>query len=459
MKKQKFISRGHFDFYKTTIWVLLLFAAFIIISSCRKKSDPDCNCASLNDGGFEVISHTELDIQDISDQLMAFPDDPNPDHFDYHDFYFGTTQLAGGQAGGIMPFLIAHDAVRYNSTDNKGNKIQLTGLLIYPYYFPPLAKVNAPIISVNHGTQILKRLAPSKWKKAGWKDWKDFPEVVIADIMASWYGWIIIMPDYQGMGDDVGENHPYCVNDRLANATADMVQSAIATMSCHPYAKWNGKTFLYGFSEGGFVTMAAARELEARNVKLNGVVCMDGPYDLSGTMLDVMLSDNPFPVPYFLPMLMVGYNTMYKKNFEYDPMLKAPYKTDIPQYTTGFYDETVVNSKMPSDKILKKIFTDAFIDSLKNHQSQPFKIIYENNAYVNWTPKSKMLLWHCKNDDCVPFGNFTAARNRFTEIGLTNVDYVEWPPVELNPDMGTIHVTVAPRAFYEGSRWIYNLTK
>jgi hypothetical protein len=112
---------------------------------------------------------------------------------------------------------------------------------------------------------------------------------------------------------------------------------------------------------------------------------------------------------------------------------------------------------MPSDKILKKVFTDAYIDSLQNTSSQAYLTMAGNNSYAGWTPKSHMLLWHCENDDCVPFGNYTAAKTRFTELGLTNIDYVAWPAV--HPESGTVHVAVAPRAFYEGSRWIYHHSK
>jgi pimeloyl-ACP methyl ester carboxylesterase len=308
---------------------------------------------------------------------------------------------------------------------------------------------------MNHGTELLKRQAPSRW---GSGPKSDYPEVLVAHALAIWYGWIVIMPDYQGMGSDVDENHPYCVKDRLANATADMVIAAQQTLSCNrnAYVKWNGKTFLYGFSEGGYVTMVAARELEARNISLNGVVCMDGPYDLSGTMLSVMLGSNPFPVPYFLPMLLVGYNTMYQGTFPFGAMLQDPYRTDLPKYTNGFYDETVVNSKMPPDKILKEVFTNAFYDSLQSPTSKAFKTLYQNNAYVDWTPKSKMLLWHCLNDDCVPYGNLVTAMQSFSQ--LPNVQPVTWPAVKPSGS-STVHVTVAPRAFYEGSRWIYNLAK
>jgi pimeloyl-ACP methyl ester carboxylesterase len=455
MTKQKLFSGGKRGFKWIRGGFLFLLVLMIMTISCKKKK-PDPECQDLTGGVFEVVDHTEFTVEGLMSQPLLLPDDSAS--FDYNDFLSET--MAQDSAGfGVKP--IAHEVVKYMSTDNNGNPIQLTGLLIYPWNLPPYGRVSAPIISVNHGTQLLKTYAPSKWKSAKWSDWKNYPEMVIADVMACYYNWIIIMPDYQGMGDDVTENHPYVIRDRLAKATADMVEAAQRSLSCnrHAYVEWNGKTFLYGFSEGGYVTMAAARELEERKVALKGVVCLDGPYDLSGTMLSVMLANKPFPVPYFLPMMLVGYNTIYPEYFVYYNMLKVPYRTDIPKFTTGFYDETVVNSKMPADKILRNVFSTAYLDSLANPNSMVYKIMSENNSYVNWTPKSPMLLWHCKNDDCVPFGNFTAAKSRFTGLGLTNIDYVEWDSVPLSPSRGTIHVTVAPRAFYEGSRWIYHHMK
>lgn len=455
MKKAKLTFRSNFEILVSFAGFILLVAAIMMTSSCKKKTpDPTC-LMPLTSGGYDMLTpRVEREAMDVIDSLSILPDDSTA--FDYVDVY---KELATELPGALTLKLIAHESIRYNSTDNNGNPIKLTGLLIYPYNLPGFGRVSAPIISMNHGTQILKSLGPSKWKSAKTSDWKNFPEVVVADLLAFYYGWIIIMPDYQGMGEDITENHPYCNANRLATATADMVVAMQQSLSCdrHAYVTWNGQTYLYGFSEGGFVTMAAARELEARNVSLNGVVCMDGPYDLSGTMLDTMLGDSPFPVPYFLPMLMVGYNTMYPNAFKYETMLKEPYRTDIPQYTTGFFDENVVNSKMPSDKILKKIFTDPFYDSLKTYTSLAFQTLYENNSYINWGPKSKMLLWHCKNDDCVPFGNFTVAKQRFTSMQLTNIEYVEWEPV--TPKSGTVHVAVAPRAFIEGAKWIRKRTK
>ena len=452
MRKQRFNSGKSHNFFFPATGLFLMFALLVTVSSCKKKQ-PGPECTPLNGSrGFEVVDHTELNVQNVLDDLTLFASDTN--NADYNEFYRG---LTSGMPSGILPYPVAHEVVRYLSTDNNGNPIQLTGLLIYPYNPPPFGRVNAPIVSMNHGTELLKRQAPSKW---GSGPKMDYPEVLVAHALAIWYGWIVIMPDYQGMGSDVDENHPYCVKDRLANATADMVEAAQQSLSCNrnAYVKWNGQTYLYGFSEGGYVTMVAARELEARNVNLSGVVCMDGPYDLSGTMLNVMLGGNPFPVPYFLPMLLVGYNTMYPPTFPYGVMLKDPYRTNLPKYTNGFYDENVVNSKMPADKILKEVFTDAFYDSLSTPTSRAFLTLYGNNAYVDWTPKSKMLLWHCPNDDCVPYGNMVTAMNAFNSLGATTIQYVTGPVVKPSGS-STVHVTVAPKAFLAGSRWIYHLTK
>ncbi len=436
--------------------IFFLILTAVVINSCSyRKIQPEPQCPPTASGGFVVVSHTERTSQDVMEQVNMQPNYPG--YYDYTDMYLSTQADAGGN--GLSINLIAHDVVHYTSTDNNGNPVTLSGLLVYPW--SAWKTLKAPIVSVDHGTILMKNLAPSRWKKASYSDWKKFPEMAVADVLCLWYGWIIIMPDYQGMGDDSTENHPYCIRDRLGVATADMLQAAEDYYTCNgnTYVTWDGQAFLYGYSEGGYVTMAAAKELESRNVKLNGVVCMDGPYDLSGTMLNTMLSDDPFPVPYFLPMMLVGYNTMYPGIYDYTSVLKEPYRTDIPKYTTGFYDIPVVNNIMPQDKILKKVFTDSFYEALKNSQSQAFQTMRDNNSYLGWIPKSKMLIWHCKNDDCVPFGNLVAARDRFSTLGISNIEYVEWPAVEHDPGGSTVHVSIAPTAFMEGAKWIYHLSK
>jgi len=413
----------------------------IFIFSCCKTTEP------TTEQVFTIVERYELDTEDIMDQVQELPDDPTG--FDYHDLYYEISQNSRQKT----PYLVVHEVVKYTSKDDQGNDIELSGLFVYPFTLSG-DKLQTPLVSYNHGTELLKKYAPSKWDLFDPSGYKNFEEVVVAYMLASFFGWSIVMPDYQGMGYDLTENHPYCIREKLATATADMVEKGINMIkdNNHDFVNWDGHLFVYGYSEGGFVTMSVTRELEDRDIAMTGSVCMDGPYDLSGTMLDVMLSNDPFPVPYFLPLMLVGYHTEYPDVFAYDQMLKEPYRTDIPKYANGFYDTEVVNGIMPASHILKEVFEDAFIDSLNDSTSVAWQTLYENNTYPNWIPQTPMLMWHCQNDDCVPVGNFHAAKAAFIQGGAQHITYVEFPPV---PNWaGTVHVSAAPIAFLEGALWI-----
>ena len=453
MKKATRITKKCSYYNKKAVSVLMLSMiaiSLLFITSCKKN-----NTDPVEYEGFTIIEETEVSMDEIMEQLMLFPDDP--DAFDYHDAISEMKKTAEEDSLHTCSY-IRVKKIKYKSIGNDGKKRELSGLFMYPHSH--LWKFETPIISFNHGTQLQKKYAPSQYEFM--VEPLQFAEVLIALAMASTYNWAIILPDYQGMGEDKTENHPYCVREKLAIATADMIKAAKETIISDQKKDiiWTGETYLLGFSEGGFVTLAATQELENRGEKINGVACLDGPYDLTGTMLDVMLSNDPFPVPYFLPMFFVGFNTIYPEAFVYNNMLKVPYNTKIPEYTDGFHTESEISAFMPSSGILKEVFTDNFIDTLKNVNSNSYKVLFKNNAYINnksevWKPTSKMLFWHCKNDDCVPFGNFTKVKSEYGT--MSNIQYVEYPPI--HNWNGTVHVSIAPKAFWEGANWIYHQTK
>ena len=425
--------------YSNSLFALIL-VLFIFQSACNKS---DNNNITTTVNNLEVVNEYTLNNQEMQSYFEELPNDPNA--YDYMDFYEELNGLSN-----TMLQEHTFSKVSYASTDNEGNPINLSGLMIFP---SGGIEATTPLISHNHGTELEKKFAPSQFVP-GQSNIKDFPEVIIAWAISALNNWVIIMPDYQGMGEDVGEVHPYCIKECLAASTADMVQATQASL-LNSYPSWSGNTYIMGYSEGGYVTMVAQQELEKRNVKLNGSLCMEGPYDLSGAMLDVMLADTAFPVPYFLPYMLVAYEDIYPNFFKYDEMLVSPYDTLIPEYTTGFYSTDIVNSIMPADQILKEVFTDAFIDTLSSTDTKAYQAIYENNSYIGWTPVTETFLWHCVNDDCVSFSNFQKVKSVFGE--LPNITYVEYPPI--TPIFNTIHQTAAPIAFMEGTTWILNREK
>ena len=414
---------------------LTIFSIFTLFS-CNKKEDTEN--IPIEDG-LTILQQYVVDNQDLPEHFAGLPEDPNV--FGYQDLYNELLNLSD-----TLYEQHTFSKVTYSSTDNHGNPITLSGLLINPTHG---IHDGTPIISHNHGTELEKKLAPSQFVP-GQSSPGDFAEVMIAWLYSAMNNWVVIMPDYQGMGEDVSELHPYCIKDRLAVSTADMLEAAKKTIKSKFNASWQGNSYIMGYSEGGYVTMAALEELEKRNVELKGAVIMEGPYDLSGSMREVMLADTAFPVPYFLPMMLVGYNDIYPDYFKFEEMLVSPYDTAIPEYTTGFYSTDFVNNLMPADHILKEVLTESFIDSLNNTNSNAHQALYENNTYINWIPTTETFIWHCENDDCVPFGNFLKVKSVFGSP--SNITYKQYPP--LVPIFHTIHQTAAPIAFLDGAGWI-----
>ncbi len=426
----------------TNITISLFIILIALLGACR-KSDDNNNPAPDND--LRIISEYQVSNHELEEYFLVL--EGHPEAYDYLDYYYELRDMSDT----LLHEQHTFSKVTYASTDNHGNPVNLSGLLIYP---SGGIKDHTPLISHNHGTELEKVLAPSQFVP-GTSDITKYPEVIIAWANSALNNWIIIMPDYQGMGDDVGEVHPYCIKDRLAVSTADMVQAMQATIVNSFNPSWQGNTYIMGYSEGGYVTMVALQELEKRNVELNGALCMEGPYDLSGIMLDVMLADTAFPVPYFLPYMLVAYKHLYPETFIYDEMLISPYDTAVPYYTTGFYPENVVNNIMPADHILVEVFTDAFIDTLNNIGSRAWQILNDNNSYTGWIPVTETYLWHCVNDDCVSFGNYEKVKSVWGS--LPNITYVGYPPI--HPIFKTIHQTAAPIAFMQGAIWIINREK
>lgn len=425
--------------------------SLVIISFYACKSDPvspDPNSTykpPVSAEGITVLESQYLDTTSLNKVIDRFESSPN-----YYLANLGNhvENLANNSGANI----IWYAKITYASTDNKGAPINLSAKLIYPY--KPFTTFKVPLISFQHATELMKEHAPSQWQ--AYKNPGDFTEVEIAAGIALKNQWAIIMPDYQGMGEDRTEPHPLCHADRLAKSAADLITYTIAYLKSkdnNTNLEWNGKLFIMGFSEGGYSTAATVREIEKRGgINITGAVCLDAPFDLTGTMLQVMLSDAPFGAPFFLPYLLRGYNGVYEdsKVFNFDSLLLPQYAKDLFTYSDGLHTAHDLNAKMPADKIIKKIFKQSAIDSLTNPNSRMRMFLHENNIWYGWKPKTKMFIAHAMNDDLVPYGNFVKLKQEWG--ALPNVEYFELG--QCINYLGSVHGSVAPWAFLQGTLWI-----
>ena len=175
---------------------------------------------------------------------------------------------------GVVPrYSVTAYRLEYLTSDADGNEVRASGLVSVPQ---KPAGATSPVLGYQHGTLFRDAEAPSNNAVAS----------EVAVVLAS-LGYIVLAPDYVGFGASRGTRHPYLLAAPSAAATVDFLTAA-RTWRGQANVADNGQLFLTGYSEGGYVTLAAHRALQAGNSphlqQLRMVVPGAGPYDVQTTM-------------------------------------------------------------------------------------------------------------------------------------------------------------------------------
>lgn len=347
----------------------------------------------------------------------------------------------------------------------------LTGLVAVPYDLASLNKLKVPMISLQHPTQVLRSQSPSRVSV-----YADEELTVPFGTMLAAKGYIVVMPDYPGMGDNY-DVHPYCMTD-LAKSVAGLITEAGKTnQPWSTFTSWNGRLFLLGFSEGGYATLVTANEIQQHplnypGINLVGVAALDGPYDLSGTMRNLMLTANKdFSAPYFLPYVVAGYaayGTVDSSMLFNNAVLGSStpgvidFNVQLNAMLNGAYTSDEISNMMKNQPAYptdgpKSILTYAYKAALGNYTSSLYAKLQVNNAYNGWTPQSptKFLVYHNTKDDLVPFGNYSAAHNAWRVQSATFMNFTA--VTNPSPLLGSVHATSLIPAYIVAAKWIRSL--
>jgi predicted esterase len=353
--------------------------------------------------------------------------------------------------------------VTYQSTGADGQPHTMTGLLILPHAASG-AKPSVPILMYQHGTEVYRPFSPSQFLTH--QDTPtNYPEVMVAAAIAS-TGYAVAMVDYEGMGDNT-DPQPHVVGAALAQQVVDLLKASLTkiggtTGNSSSPCSWNSQLFLMGYSEGGYVTLAATRELQLNHAGEFAVAAsapLSGPHDLSGTMRGLILSNIPFKAPYFIPMLLTSYNYAYSGQttfFSPGYALSTPYDTVIPPLFDGNSQSDAISKAMgmtfsPVHLVTtESTLTQQFITQLTSVSSPVFALLQQNDSYrlpgqLNspWVPTVPVRMIHDVNDDLVPYANSQVAFNAFSTAGAKN-HVPGGPGVELAANTVTISISTDP---------------
>lgn len=324
----------------------------------------------------------------------------------------------------------------YNTVAGDSTPTIASGLVIIPVGAP----CRVGIISYQHGTVMKKSDVPSN-QQGEW----------FIALAAAAQGYIGVMPDYLGMGESPGM-HPYQHAHTEATATIDLIRAA-KQMADTAGAPANDQLFLMGYSQGGHATMAAHQLIQEKLDNVMHVTAsapMSGAYDMSGVMSEVMLSDDPYPTPYYLPYLFLGFNSVYHLFNSASDIMVSPYDTVLPPLFDGNHGSWEVDNIMPS--VPKLIMKQEHIDSFANYPNNFFRVRLRENDTYNWTPTSPIRMYFCRGDRQVNYRNSIVAYHKFLDNGI-NPALID--TVQVSPTLD--HYDCAQFAILGGVNWFKTL--
>ena len=322
--------------------------------------------------------------------------------------------------------------IEYLTVGTHGEETTASGAVAVPQ---PILR-SLPMVSFQHGTVTRRSSVPSRG---------DTDEAVVGMFFAA-DGYLSVMPDLIGLGQSPGF-HPYLIADVSASAIVDMMQAVVRWSATQPWSP-SGEVYMAGYSAGGYTAMAAHRLLEAEysgefTVKASSP--MAGPYDLSGTMLELMLGGEPYPQPYYLPYVLFSYNEAYGLYDSPSDFLASPYDATLPPLFDGMHGGSDINAAMPDIPI--QIVHPDVLRSLKADLNHPFRQRLRENDLINWTPRAPTRLYHCAADETVPVENSTIAAQALGESATF------WDP---SPQSG--HGGCAPLAIASTRAWFNSIS-
>jgi hypothetical protein len=126
-------------------------------------------------------------------------------------------------------------------------------------------------------------------------------------------GYIVVAPNYAGYDISTLGYHPYL---NAAQQSGEMIDALTAARAALPRTfasatSDNGKLFITGYSQGGFVAVATERAMETANMPVTATVGMSGPYALEALFDTVVFGNVDLGSTQFSPLVTTSFQRAY----------------------------------------------------------------------------------------------------------------------------------------------------
>jgi hypothetical protein len=252
-------------------------------------------------------------------------------------------QLAGTPVCGVDV-----QYIKYGTVGGAGESTDASGVLMVPTGSNAKCTGARPIVVYAHGTNITK-----SYNLANFTDDTNaaFSEAVLLAAMYAAQGYILVAPNYAGYDSSSLSYHPYLNADQQSKEMIDILaaaKKALPTLISPTTA--SAKLFITGYSQGGFVAMAAHRAMQAAGIPVTASAPLSGPYALAAQSDATFYGNVNAGGTIFSPMIFTSFQKAYGNLYTTpSDIYEAAYATGIETLIPGIYDFTTVvtSGKLP----------------------------------------------------------------------------------------------------------------
>jgi hypothetical protein len=200
--------------------------------------------------------------------------------------------------------------IQYGTVGGAGEATTASGALMIPTGTAPPCTGPRPILLYAHGTTIDRGFNLAAIADA--TNAANTESAVLGAMFAA-QGYIVVAPNYAGYDSSPLPYHPYLNADQQSKEMIDALtaaRKAIGNVSAAGTTD-NGKLFVTGYSQGGFVAMATVRALQALGATVTASAPMSGPYAMEAFGDALMFGSVNLGSTAFIPLVTTSYQRAY----------------------------------------------------------------------------------------------------------------------------------------------------
>lgn len=313
----------------------------------------------------------------------------------------------------LDPALVRYDAQIFRmvyKTRYRDQDIEASGLVALP-----VTTEAVPIISFHRGTIVEHEDAPSVQTS-------NTEEVILYAALSS-MGYIAVIPDMLGFGSATSVLHPYYIEEPTAAAVVDMLIAA-EELARQQNTGFNSDVYLAGYSQGGYITMAAHKALEENPVKgfnLAASFPAAGGYDLHA-MQEYFFTVGQYSDPHYLAYLGAAYAEYYDNPDIITAMFAPQYAEIIPGLFNGTTSKTQIDAALTED--MNALLNPELLANPADPKFAPFMTLLDENTLTDWAPEAPMYMYHGDADVAVPYSNSVSTYDKLVANGSTSITFI-----------------------------------